>query len=73
VNIGDQLQAWTVGKLVSTPHRVKADSPDAAMDRYAIALFCYADFDAAINIGDTSTSGAYILSKLGATQGAGAR
>lgn len=72
VNIGDQLQAWTGGKLVSTPHRVRADfSPQAAVDRYSIALFCYADFDAAIDIGDTRTSGAYILSKLQATQGTG--
>jgi isopenicillin N synthase-like dioxygenase len=72
VNIGDQLQAWTAGNLVSTPHRVRADfSADAATDRYSIALFCYADFDAAIDIGDTHTSGAYILSKLKATQGTG--
>jgi isopenicillin N synthase-like dioxygenase len=72
VNIGDQLQSWTAGRLVSTPHRVRADlSPDAAIDRYSIALFCYADFDAAIDLGDTRTSGAYILSKLQATQSAG--
>jgi hypothetical protein len=51
---------------------VRADfSPDAATDRYSIALFCYADFDAAIDIGDTHTSGAYILSKLKATQATG--
>jgi isopenicillin N synthase-like dioxygenase len=72
VNIGDELQAWTAGKLVSTAHRVRADfSPDAAIDRYSIALFCYADFDAAVDIGDTHTSGAYLLSKLQATQGTG--
>ena len=72
VNIGDELQAWTAGKLVSTPHRVRADfSPDAAIDRYSIALFCYADFDAAVDIGSTHTSGAYLLSKLQATQGTG--
>jgi isopenicillin N synthase-like dioxygenase len=72
VNIGDQLQEWTTGRLVSTPHRVRANLfPDATMDRYSIALFCYADFDAAINLGDTRTSGAYILSKLRATQSAG--
>lgn len=72
VNIGDQLQAWTAGRLVSTPHRVQAGpSPDAAMDRYSIALFCYADFDAAIDLGDAQTSGAYIMSKLQATQSTG--
>jgi isopenicillin N synthase-like dioxygenase len=72
VNIGDQLQAWTGGRLVSTPHRVRAGlSPDAAVDRYAIALFCYANFDAAIDIGDTHTSGAYVFSKLQATRGTG--
>jgi isopenicillin N synthase-like dioxygenase len=72
VNIGDQLQVWTAGRLVSTPHRVRADpSPDAATDRYSIALFCYADFDAAIDLGDTHTSGDYLLSKLQATQSAG--
>jgi len=72
VNIGDQLQAWTAGRLVSTPHRVSANlSPDAAIDRYSIALFCYADFDAAIDLGGTRTSGDYILSKLQATQSVG--
>jgi isopenicillin N synthase-like dioxygenase len=72
VNIGDQLQVWTAGKLVSTPHRVRVGlPPDASADRYSIALFCYADFDAAIDLGDARTSGAYILSKLRATQGAG--
>jgi isopenicillin N synthase-like dioxygenase len=72
VNIGDQLQAWTAGRLVSTPHRVSANlSPDSAIDRYSIALFCYADFDAAIDLGDAHTSGAYILSKLRETQSAG--
>jgi isopenicillin N synthase-like dioxygenase len=72
VNIGDQLQAWTAGRLVSTPHRVRANfSPHAELDRYSIALFCYADFDAAIDLGDTGTSGAYILSKLQATQSTG--
>ena len=72
VNIGDQLEAWTDGRLVSTPHRVRAElSPGAAVDRYSIALFCYADFEAQIAIGDTHTSGAYLLSKLRATQGTG--
>ena len=72
VNIGDQLQAWTRGRLVSTPHRVRAGlSPDAAIDRYSIALFCLANFDAAIDIGDAHTSGDYVLSKLRATQGTG--
>jgi isopenicillin N synthase-like dioxygenase len=73
VNIGDQLQAWTGGRLVSTPHRVRADrSPDAAIDRYSIALFCYADFGASIDLGETHTSGAYVLSKLKETQKTGA-
>ena len=73
VNIGDQLQVWTDGKLVSTPHRVRADpaAPDAGVDRYSIALFCYADFDAEIDLGDAHTSGEYILSKLRSTQSAG--
>jgi len=72
VNIGDQLQAWTAGRLMSTPHRVCANRrPDAAIDRYSIALFCYADFDAVIDLGEARTSGAYILSKLHATQGTG--
>ena len=72
VNIGDQLQAWTAGRLLSTPHRVRANlSSDAAIDRYSIALFCYADFDAAIELGEAHTSGAYILSKLQATQSTG--
>jgi isopenicillin N synthase-like dioxygenase len=73
VNTGDQLQAWTGGRLVSTPHRVRADhSPDAAIDRYSIALFCYADFGASIDVGEAHTSGAYVLSKLQATQKTGA-
>jgi isopenicillin N synthase-like dioxygenase len=72
VNIGDQLQAWTGGRLVSTPHRVRADhSLDAAIDRYSIALFCYADFGASIDLGEAHTSGAYVLSKLQATQKTG--
>jgi isopenicillin N synthase-like dioxygenase len=73
VNIGDQLQVWTHGRLISTPHRVRADpaGPDAGVDRYSIALFCYADFDAEIDLGGAHTSGEYILSKLRSTQGAG--
>jgi isopenicillin N synthase-like dioxygenase len=72
VNIGDQLQAWTAGRLVSTPHRVRAtDSPDAEIDRYSIALFCFADFDASIDFGNVHTSGEYVLSKLRTTQKAG--
>jgi isopenicillin N synthase-like dioxygenase len=73
VNIGDQLQVWTSGRLVSTPHRVPADpaARDAGMDRYSIAVFCYADFDAAIELGDAHTSGDYILSKLRSTQSVG--
>jgi isopenicillin N synthase-like dioxygenase len=71
VAIGDQLQAWTAGRLVSTPHRVRADSSTAAtVDRYSIALFCFADFYAAIDAGRTLTSGEYSHSKLQATQGA---
>jgi isopenicillin N synthase-like dioxygenase len=69
VNIGDQLQAWTGGRLVSTPHRVRAElSRDSAIDRYTIALFCFADFDTSIDLGTVHTSGAYVLSKLQATQ-----
>lgn len=71
VNIGDQLQAWTGGRCASTPHRVRAESPNAGLDRYSIALFCYADYDAPIEIGDTRTSGDYVLSKLARTQTAG--
>jgi isopenicillin N synthase-like dioxygenase len=72
VNIGDQLQAWSGGRLVSTPHRVRASFlPDAAIDRYSIALFCYANFETVIDMGDASTSGAYLLSRLQATQGTG--
>jgi isopenicillin N synthase-like dioxygenase len=73
VNIGDQLQAWTKGRLVSTPHRVRAsDLPDTAMERYSIALFCFADFAAEIDLDDARTSGEYVLSKLRATQKASA-
>lgn len=72
VNIGDQLQAWTAGRLVSTPHRVRvAGSPDTAIDRYSIALFCFVDFGASINFGNVHTSGEYVLSKLRTTQKAG--
>jgi isopenicillin N synthase-like dioxygenase len=72
VNIGDQLQAWTGGRLVSTPHRVRAaDSDYAAADRYSIALFCFADFGASIDFGDVRSSGEYVLSKLRATQKVG--
>src|SRR5262249_23516800 len=72
VNIGDQLEAWTDGRLVSTPHPARAEiSPGTVVDRYSIALFCYADFEAPIAIGDTHTSGSYLLSKLQATQGTG--
>jgi isopenicillin N synthase-like dioxygenase len=71
VNVGDQLQAWTGGTFVSRPHRVRADSLHSGTDRYSIALFCYADFDAPIRIGDARTSGDYLLSKLAQTQTAG--
>lgn len=71
VNIGDQLEAWTGGRFASTPHRVRAESPNAGLERYSIALFCYADYDAPIEIGDTRTSGDYVLSKLARTQTAG--
>jgi isopenicillin N synthase-like dioxygenase len=71
VNIADELQAWTKGKLVSTPHRVRADSIDSTKDRYSIVLFAYADYDAKIEIGGTHTSGEYVLSKLAATQDKG--
>jgi isopenicillin N synthase-like dioxygenase len=71
VNIGDELETWTKGTFVSTPHRVRAESLHSGTDRYSIALFCYADFDAPIEIGDTHTSGDYVLSKLARTQSAG--
>ena len=71
VNIADELQAWTRGKLVSTPHRVRANSIDSTKDRYSIVLFAYADYDAKIEIGGTHTSGEYVLSKLAATQNKG--
>jgi isopenicillin N synthase-like dioxygenase len=71
VNIGDMLQAWTEGKLVSTPHRVAAPSDAAKVDRYSIALFAYADFSARLDIPGNPTSGDYILAKLRATQKAG--
>ncbi len=71
VNIGDELQTWSQGTFVSTPHRVRADSLHSGTDRYSIALFCYADFDAPIEIGDAHTSGDYLLSKLARTQSAG--
>jgi isopenicillin N synthase-like dioxygenase len=71
VNIGDQLEAWTSGALVSRPHRVTAASSFSGTDRYSMALFCYADYDAPIRIGDARTSGDYVLSKLARTQTAG--
>jgi isopenicillin N synthase-like dioxygenase len=71
VNIGDMLQAWTEGKLVSTPHRVAAPSDAAKVDRYSIALFAFADFGAKLDIRGGITSGDYVLSKLNATQTAG--
>jgi isopenicillin N synthase-like dioxygenase len=71
VNIGDQLQTWTQGAFASAPHRVSAESPHSGADRYSIALFCYADYDAPIEIGGARTSGDYVLSKLARTQSAG--
>ena len=71
VNVGDQLEAWTAGACASAPHRVRAHSQHSGTDRYSIALFCYADFDAPVGIGDARTSGEYLLSKLARTQGAG--
>jgi isopenicillin N synthase-like dioxygenase len=71
VNVGDQLESWTRGEFVSPPHRVRAASPGCERDRYSIALFCYADFDAPIEIGEARTSGDYLLAKLAQTQTAG--
>src|SRR5579871_639018 len=69
VNVGDQLQALSAGRLVSTPHRVRASfSPHSALARYSVALFCFADFDAPFEPGDDHTSGAYVLSKLRETK-----
>jgi isopenicillin N synthase-like dioxygenase len=71
VNIGDQLETWTRGAFVSAPHRVRTESPHSRKDRYSIALFCYADYDAPIEIGEARTSGDYVLSKLARTQSTG--
>jgi isopenicillin N synthase-like dioxygenase len=71
VNIGDQLEAWTAGACVAAPHRVRSRSLHSGIDRYSIALFCYADFDAPVGIGGARTSGDYLLSKLAGTQSAG--
>ena len=71
VNIGDQLESWTRGEFVSPPHRVRAAHAHSEKDRYSIAVFCYADFDAPIEVGEARTSGDYLLSKLAQTQTAG--
>jgi isopenicillin N synthase-like dioxygenase len=68
VNIGDELEAWTKGELVSTPHRVRSNVPGKSLaERYSIAFFCVADYDAELPLGDTRTSGEYILSKIQTT------
>ena len=40
VNIGDLLNHWTNGLLMSTVHRV-VFPPDGGDDRYSIAYFCH--------------------------------
>jgi isopenicillin N synthase-like dioxygenase len=68
VNIGDQLELWTQGELVSTPHRVRSNVPGKSLaERYSIAFFCVADYDAELPLMDARTSGEYILSKIQTT------
>ncbi|MEM7207038.1 MAG: 2OG-Fe(II) oxygenase family protein [Pseudomonadota bacterium] len=45
VNIGDLLEAWTNGKLVSTPHRVITDGNE----RYSIPFFMATDYDTEVS------------------------
>ncbi|MBD8483523.1 isopenicillin N synthase family dioxygenase [Pseudomonas coleopterorum] len=46
VNLGDLLQRWTNGRLVSTAHQVLHRQPDA---RVSLAFFIYPDIDAIIS------------------------
>lgn len=57
VNIGDMLEWWTDGQLVSTPHCVNRGQGD-----YSIVLFCYADFWEKLR--DGVTAGEYLNQKL---------
>jgi isopenicillin N synthase-like dioxygenase len=57
VNIGDMLQWWTNGKLISTAHGV-----DVGQDDYSIVVFCYADFWEKLR-GEV-TAGEYLHRKL---------
>lgn len=57
VNIGDMLEWWTDGRLVSTPHRV-----DQGQGDYSIVLFCYADFWEKLR--DGVTAGEYLDQRL---------
>ena len=45
INVGDMLETWTNGTLVSTPHRVVRD---AAQDRYSFPFFMVPRHDAII-------------------------
>jgi isopenicillin N synthase-like dioxygenase len=46
INVGDFLERWTKGALVSTKHRVIATTPIARQPRYSLAMFAQPNWHA---------------------------